>query len=771
MPRPFLLLVALAAALFLPAAASAYPPVVSLSSVAASGSTTAVVQTQISPRGEDTTYYVAYDLLTSQWCSTGGTGVPTYTTAPVDYGSVDTGQFLAIPLSGLMSDVQYCADIYATNADGTTDSGQMTWWQSAPTVDTTALTVTGYTTATIQGQINPDHQVTSYFARYAPASSEWCTTSGASGNDFYVAYGSSLGSSDDTFHDVSVQIYGLTSGTGYCAALVSSSGYQEWISGGQLAWTQSWPTAKTWDAYSTTTSDAVVEGEVNAADDATTTYQVQYARADASWCTTGATSGSPTTTTATSSGLDLTSTSLQYVAVDVSGLTEGVDYCARLIATNDEGESDGQQVWWTQGLPTTDTYTGDSSSTTTATVTGEVDPAGQATTYQVDYDLAGSNWCQTGEGSASYSTTSEATPGTDGNTFYPVTVDLTGLTPGDDYCADVVATNADGTYESFPVYWTQPTPPPPPPALTVRVLGSGKVTSSPSGIDCGAGATECSASFAPGTQVTLTESPVAGATFLNWGFGPNCSSATASTCTLRVSSDLTIDAVFSPATMGFVSVQITGGPGTVTSSPAGIDCTATDATGTSCRAAFAAGTQVTLTATPDTSVDSAFDGWSGGLCSGTGTCTINVSQTGTAVEIATFDASVLPTCALEPSPKVALHGKAAGKLTLSLQCDQDVEYTIDGTVTEKWTTVTKRRVKVKGKQRIVRRKKTHTATWSFAELTGQVKAAAATTLTVQLPKGALARLRHHAAASAEFDMNFDNTYGANGLSVRVKRLT
>src|SRR5207244_12352178 len=52
------------------------------------------------------------------------------------------------------------------------------------------------------------------------------------------------------------------------------------------------------------------------------------------------------------------------------------------------------------------------------------------------------------------------------------------------------------------------------------------------------------------------------------------------------------------------------GSGTVTSSPAGITCGAT------CSAPYASGTVVTLTATP--SANSAFTGWSGGGCSGTG---------------------------------------------------------------------------------------------------------------------------------------------------------
>jgi len=59
------------------------------------------------------------------------------------------------------------------------------------------------------------------------------------------------------------------------------------------------------------------------------------------------------------------------------------------------------------------------------------------------------------------------------------------------------------------------------------------------------------------------------------------------------------------------------GSGTVTSSPSGINCGAT------CSASFAAGTMVTLTAAAD--AGSTFTGWSGGGCSGTGTCTVTMS--------------------------------------------------------------------------------------------------------------------------------------------------
>jgi photosystem II stability/assembly factor-like uncharacterized protein len=59
------------------------------------------------------------------------------------------------------------------------------------------------------------------------------------------------------------------------------------------------------------------------------------------------------------------------------------------------------------------------------------------------------------------------------------------------------------------------------------------------------------------------------------------------------------------------------GTGTVTSSPAGINC------GSTCSALYNSGTSVTLTATADSG--SIFSGWSGGVCSGTGTCTLTMT--------------------------------------------------------------------------------------------------------------------------------------------------
>src|SRR5260370_1087532 len=50
-------------------------------------------------------------------------------------------------------------------------------------------------------------------------------------------------------------------------------------------------------------------------------------------------------------------------------------------------------------------------------------------------------------------------------------------------------------------------------SVTRAGTGTGTVTSSPAGITCGA---TCSAQFAPGTIVTLSQTPTSGSTFSGW---------------------------------------------------------------------------------------------------------------------------------------------------------------------------------------------------------------------------------------------------------------
>jgi len=152
-------------------------------------------------------------------------------------------------------------------------------------------------------------------------------------------------------------------------------------------------------------------------------------------------------------------------------------------------------------------------------------------------------------------------------------------------------------------------------------LGTGTVTSSPAGINCGA---TCSASYASGTAVTLTATPAAGSTFAGWS---GACSGTSSTCTVSMSAASAVTAIFNTVSYTLSATKAGAGSGTVTSSPAGISC------GAACSASYASGTTVTLTAAP--AAGSTFAGWSG-ACSGTSsTCT--VSMTAARAVTASFD--------------------------------------------------------------------------------------------------------------------------------------
>jgi uncharacterized repeat protein (TIGR02543 family) len=165
----------------------------------------------------------------------------------------------------------------------------------------------------------------------------------------------------------------------------------------------------------------------------------------------------------------------------------------------------------------------------------------------------------------------------------------------------------------------------PPVQLTVNDSGNGKgtVTSSPAGISCGS---TCSASFTPGSSVSLTATPTGAATFNGWSGA--CSGK--GTCSVVLNANTTVGASFTlpPAS---VTVTVAGrGTGSVTSSPAGINCPQT------CTANLGKGAQVTLTAS--SAVGFPFAGWSG-ACSGTST-TCKFTVKGSTTVTATFNGSL-----------------------------------------------------------------------------------------------------------------------------------
>lgn len=148
--------------------------------------------------------------------------------------------------------------------------------------------------------------------------------------------------------------------------------------------------------------------------------------------------------------------------------------------------------------------------------------------------------------------------------------------------------------------------------LTVSKSGTGTVTSTPAGINCGI---DCTESFASGTVATLTATPGTGYTFSGWS--GDCSGT--STCTVTMSAARNVIANFTATPVGVLSIAKIGtGSGTVTRTGGALNC------GSTCTESLTPGSSVTLNAIP--AAGSTFTGWSGGTCTGTGSCSFTLNS-------------------------------------------------------------------------------------------------------------------------------------------------
>lgn len=207
---------------------------------------------------------------------------------------------------------------------------------------------------------------------------------------------------------------------------------------------------------------------------------------------------------------------------------------------------------------------------------------------------------------------------------------------------------ASATFSTVPTY-----------ALTVASPTLGTVTGSAgsTNISCGiAGSGACQASgLVSGTAVSLTAAPSGGNVFSGWS-GGSCSGTGA--CSFNIgSSNANVTATFSAAPTYALRViasangTVSGGGINLCSSAGGSNCNVSGLTSS---------TGPTLTATPQPNFF--FSGWSGGGCSGTGTCT----PTLVANTITTVSASFVST------PTYTVTGVASPSAGGSVSCSSPV---------------------------------------------------------------------------------------------------
>jgi uncharacterized protein YkwD len=164
------------------------------------------------------------------------------------------------------------------------------------------------------------------------------------------------------------------------------------------------------------------------------------------------------------------------------------------------------------------------------------------------------------------------------------------------------------------------TPLPETAVLSVQINGPGQVTSDPDGIDCPG---QCSAQFDPETAVQLTAIPDPDTQWLSWSDA--CAQATSSTCDLTLTSGAQSTlATFEPRpalTQYILTLQAMGPGQLLTNSDLIPSCDE------QCEIALPAGTQITITAQPDSTGDAHFVNWEGSSCEANApTCTITMNQ-------------------------------------------------------------------------------------------------------------------------------------------------
>ncbi len=500
------------------------------------GATTATVTGQVNPSGQTTEYHVAYDLASSEWCTSSGlAGSPAQSTSPVTLGFTDaTSHQVLVELIALTGGSEYCVELIAVNGSGTSEGYPQSFTVGAPSAFAFGLQSTGATTATVTGQVNPSGQTTEYHVAYDLASSEWCTSSGLAGSPAQSTSPVTLGFTDATSHQVSVELTGLGAGNEYCAELIAVNGSGTGYGSAEFFFA-GLPAASTSNAFATGVTTATVTGQVNPSGQ-TTEYHVAYDLASSEWCTSSGLAGSPAQSTS-SVTLGFTDATSHQVSVELTGLSAGNEYCVELVTVNGSGAAHGSQITFFAGFPAASTSNAFATGATTAMVEGQVNPSGQTTQYQVAYDLGSSEWCASeGLADAPAHSTAPVTLGFTDAVFHQVSVELTGLNAGSEYCVELVAVNGSGTAHGSQLRFTAA---PPMPAVTKVSPASGTT--------------------AGGTFVTIIGTSLEGATSVHFG-------AASATITTNTATEITAE---SPAHAGGqVDVTVTTPGGTSATSEA-----------------------------------------------------------------------------------------------------------------------------------------------------------------------------------------------------------
>ena len=193
--------------------------------------------------------------------------------------------------------------------------------------------------------------------------------------------------------------------------------------------------------------------------------------------------------------------------------------------------------------------------------------------------------------------------------------------------------------------------------FSVTVNGSGKITSSPTGISCAnpGPPSVCTATFNAGTQVTLTAAPATGFSFNTWSAGP-CVGTSTNPCVFTISTSTTNATATFAANSYLLTVMRAGNAGGQVQG-SGISC-GPGAGITDCSVNTTFNAPVVLTETPPTGSTGSFSATPSSCVVGSGgtTCSFNMPAAPETVTVIFSSSS-------GPSPVLAITKTHAGNFT------------------------------------------------------------------------------------------------------------
>ena len=429
-------------------------PLVSLGAAADVTSTDARLTATVNPKGLTTTVNFCWGITADL------AGCTTTPAAQSPLLAVDDSVSTSADLTGLTAATRYYMRVTATNANGTTTStiGSFTTAPAPLTLTTTTGALPGATVGSAYAK--------TLTAGGGQAPYTWAIASGTLPPGLTLNPTTGEISGTPTVDGSTSFVVRVTDATNASATRTFSI-----ITGAP-------PTATTYAASSVAGTTATLSGIVDPGNLLTAVDFCYGTAPNLTGCTTIPASQSPLAA----------STVASPVSVNLTGLTMGTTYFAKVTATNSAGAASGEIITFTTtNVPTVTTGSATflRNSGTEATLSGTVNPNGVSTAVSFCYGttptLSGCTAVSGGTLSASRSASA-------------VSVDVTGLAPSTVYYFQVLATNSLGSAAGSTVTFTMPSPSAPGPTIS--------------------GVSPTSGPTAGGTTVTITGTnfPATGAT-------------------------------------------------------------------------------------------------------------------------------------------------------------------------------------------------------------------------------------------------------------------